>query len=174
MNSEITNGFIFMAVDANDLDTVKHLLSATDNINSILDVNEKSLLILAIDLINIELLEFVLQKGADPNITSWMYSTPLGYLLTMKLISPNSINYMYLRIILLLLRYGANPDIKANDLFSSRDLLRNLGYEISGIYLVKKEQQITNNDYTDSDIEYVCSILESDEYIYELNNNSIN
>ncbi len=177
MDSEITNGFILMAIDANDLDTVKYLLDTNDNINNISDINGKSLLILAIDIMNIEFLEFILQKGADPNIASLMYSTPFGYLLTKKIDSSHSINYIHLRIILMLLRYGANPDIKVNTTHSSRELLQNFGYEISGIYLVKKEKQITNDDYTgfesDSDSDSDMSILQSDEYIYELDTNSI-
>jgi len=154
-------GFLKFIID-NDIRQVNYFLKKGLEPDNITDITGRTALFIALDCKNPEMIETLLKNGADPNLYIGKYNTPLGYFLT-NIESERQLEYMELRIILLLLRYGANPELKINGLLNSHMLLEMFGYEIKGIYLTTRKQtkQISNDVcmlddsiYNSTDIEF--------------------
>ena len=92
-------------------------------------------LIVAILNQNYLICQHLLKKGVDPNYVNNMGHTALSLLCYGMDSQPMTV--MNMRLILLLLRYGAKTDLPKTHKRAD-ELLRNMGYETHGIYLRKR------------------------------------
>lgn len=123
-------------VERNDIDHM-HMVTITDvNRNS---ENELGItpLIQAILHKNYEMCLYLLKNGVNPNHVTNMGHTALSLLLLNIDIDKKGCSITDLRLVLLLLRYGANTELETSRKVSSA-YLRDLGYEVEGIYLRKR------------------------------------
>ena len=90
-------------------------------------------LIVAILNQNYLICQHLLKKGVDPNYVNNMGHTALSLLCY----GIDSMTVMNMRLILLLLRYGAKTNLHTTQKRAD-ELLRDMGYETDGIYLRKR------------------------------------
>jgi hypothetical protein len=108
------------------------------NVNQLIQGKDIPLLFFAIDRLCPEICEVLCKKGAFIGPFSGLNVTPLGYLLSKTNSGYQKLSYIELRIVLLLLRYGANPDYAESGMLSSREMLDIIGYNINNAHLVTK------------------------------------
>lgn len=115
----------------------KNIAGAKSFINSGIDINKPCKfrhilpLFIAIDNLDPQMCELLCSSGA-------VIGNALGYLLSKAPIKERALDVMRLRIILTLLRYGANPDLTEGNV-SARMVLDSLGYKIENRCLVTKK-----------------------------------
>lgn len=115
----------------------KNIAGAQVFINSGIDINKPCKfrhilpLFIAIDNLDPQMCALLCASGAT-------IGNALGYLLSKVPIKERALGVMHLRIILTLLRYGANPDLIEGNV-SARIVLDHLGYRIENRCLVTKK-----------------------------------
>lgn len=154
------NFYITGAIHKKDIDCINSILNAypDTNVNQICQDREIPLLFLAIESLCPEICEILCKKGANLGPFKGLNITPLGYLLSKNNAGYQNLDYIKLRIILLLLRYGANPDFIESGMLSSRDMLDILGYTIKNNYLVTKVSVIQKMEMENYDIDTIMII----------------
>jgi hypothetical protein len=95
--------------------------------------------------------------------------TPLGYLLSKNESGYQKLDYIKLRIILLLLRYGANPDFIESGMLSSREMLDIIGYTINNGHLETKSSSV--NDTMDMEIYEFDANMDETNNVIEFKDN---
>jgi len=127
-----------------DADSVVDILNNNPNINvnHLIQGKEIPLLFFAIERLCPEICEVLCKKGANVGPFSGLNVTPLGYLLSKTDSGYQKLSYIELRIVLLLLRYGANPDFAESGMLTSREMLDVIGYTINNSHLVTKSSQL--------------------------------
>ena len=145
---EVYNFYINVAIEKKDISRVTDILNHAPN----LDVNQLCghknipLLFLAIEQQCPEICELLCKRGANMGPFSELNVTPLGYLLSKTNSGFQNLDYLNLRTILILLRYGANPDFTESGMLTSREMLDIIGYKIQNGYLVTNSSKIERMD----------------------------
>ena len=85
---------------------------------------------------NYEITKYLLNQRVNPNHITKMGYTALSLLLY-NIVSDDKYSIIDIRLILLLLRYGANPTLQTTHK-TAAEYLEEMGYEISGIYLRRR------------------------------------
>lgn len=170
---EVYKFYLNVAIEKKDINRVNDIL---DNVQD-LDVNQISeqknipLLFLAIEQQCPEICELLCKKGANLGPFSELNITPLGYLLSKTNSGFQKLDYINLRIILILLRYGANPDFTESGMLTSREMLDIIGYKIQNGYLVTNSSKIEQMDdgmYSDGDnLMIIDNTIELQDDIYD-------
>ena len=141
--------FLFY-VRQNNIPYVRDILKNRFNINITVDSYGNNGLFASLSNKYYEMIELLLQNGANPNCSS---NTTLGYFLSEFCNSP-ILDYMDIKIVLLLLRYEADPDIKLGNYLTGREILKCFNYEIKDKYLIYKEAKNIIKSDTDCCIQF--------------------
>lgn len=154
MSNNMINYFLLKSIHNNNLSGVEDYLEMGASAKSICREGGIPALFVALNNQNPEICEVLCKNGADVGIYPLLGNTPLGYLL-MKIKSVSlvyqNLNYINLRLILILLRYGNNPDyIEGGGVMSCRSILDNMGYTINNFYLITKP---TSAEVDDDELE---------------------
>jgi len=122
------------AVSSNDLKRVTSVKLTTANKNA---ESPQGLtpLILATLSGNYEICKYLILNGVDINYQTQLNCTALSSFVFQLATSACSISVHQIRIILLLLRYGADASLPT--ITPASEILHNLGYEVDGLYLRK-------------------------------------
>ena len=133
---------LIKAIESDNIRKVKELLNKDiSNINS-LNKNGISPLHIAVIHGNLEIINILLEKGANPNITSWKKKqTPLHYSYIFKNIKSNKIKNI-------LLKYNANPNLE--DINNKKPKEYSLKY---------KESSDIDNYTSSNEIEKIVKLL---------------
>ena len=126
--------FLFY-VRQNNIPYVKAILKNRFDINAMFDSCGKNALFVSLANKYYEMIELLLQNGANPN---YCLNTTLGFFLSEFCKSP-ILDYMDIKIVLLLLRYEVDPDLKFANYLTGREFLKCFNYEIKDKYLIYKE-----------------------------------
>jgi hypothetical protein len=86
---------------------------------------------------NYEMCLYLLKNGVNPNHVTNMGHTALSLLLFNIDIDKKGCSITDIRLVLLLLRYGADTELETSIKLASA-YLRDMGYEVEGIYLRKR------------------------------------
>ena len=140
------NFYLIISIVRNDIKGVSEFLEAGADVNHISKESSMPALFVAIDNKNPEICEMLCRWGAYVGPFEPLNTTPLGFLLSKNNAGYQQLDYITLRIILLLLRYGANPDFIESGMLSSRDMLDIIGYTINNRHLVTKTSRIEQMD----------------------------
>lgn len=170
------NFHLITSIIRNDAKGVVDFLEAGADVNILNEHTNLPPLFLAIDNKNPDICEILCKRGAFIGPFDELNITPLGYLLSKNNAGYQKLDYIKLRIILLLLRYGANPDFNESGMLSSRDMLDMIGYTIKNGHLVTKVSAFQKMDMEMYDFDTNMII---DDYIHinidgDMNDNVIN
>ena len=163
--NDMFNFYIVSAIYNKDINSVTDILNNNPdiNVNQLILGKEIPLLFFAIDRLCPEICEILCKKGADVGPFSGLNITPLGYLLTKTDSGYQKLDYIELRIILLLLRNGANPDFTESGMLTSREMLDIIGYTINNGHLVTKSSALNMDiNMVDTDMFIDDRIMEDD------------
>ena len=122
------------AVQRNQIRFIEHFPITDKNRNGENELGETALIVAILNQ-NYLICEYLLKKDVDPNYINNMGHTALSLLCYG--IDSKPMTVMDMRLILLLLRYGAKTDLPTTQKRVD-ELLRDMGYEIHGIYLRKR------------------------------------
>jgi len=122
------------AVVTNDIKRVKAISITGLNKNAESDTGLTPL-ILAVLSCNYEMCAYLLVSGTDINYVNYLNCTALSALVCQISLGQFPISVLQIRIILLLLRYGADANLPHDA--PASDSLAALGFQVTGIYLRK-------------------------------------
>ena len=131
MSEEAVYFYFSDCVFKKNLAGAKNFIHNRINVNKICKFRKILPLAIAIDNLDPDMCELLCASGA-------IIDNALGYLLSKTPIKKLALGVARLRIILILLRYGANPDLMNGNL-SARMVLDHLGYMIENRCLVTKK-----------------------------------
>ncbi len=175
---DVYNFYLNVAIERKDISRINEILDNAPN----LDVNQLCanknipLLFLAIEQQSPEICEILCKRGANLGPFTELNVTPLGYLLSKTHSGFQNLDYINLRTILILLRYGANPDFTESGMLTSREMLDIIGYKIQNGYLVTNSSKMEHMDVeTQSNCDNLMIIdntieLQDDIYDYVFTN----
>ena len=145
---DVYNFYLNVAIERKDISRVNDILDNALNldINQLCANKNIPLLFLAIEQKCPEICEILCKRGANMGPFSELNITPLGYLLSNTNSGFQNLDYLNLRTILILLRYGANPDFTESGMLTSREMLDIIGYKIQNGYLVTNSSKIEQMD----------------------------
>jgi len=153
------NFYLVISIIKGDIKGVIEFLDAGADVNHISKQSDIPPLFVAIDCKNPEICEILCKRGAFIGPFKGLNTTPLGFLLSKNNAGYQKLDYITLRIILLLLRYGSNPDFIESEMLSARDMLDIIGYTINNGHLVTKTSRVEQMDmemlYSDDDVNMV-------------------
>jgi len=130
------------AVQRNDLHSLKYVLINDINRNGEDELGVTPLVEAVINK-NYEITHYLLTQGIDPNHITKMGYTALSLLVYNIASEPSPMCLGNMRLVLLLLRYGANPTLQTAHQTAAQ-YLKDIGYEVEGIYLRKRVLRTKN------------------------------